>query len=263
MSCASSRSARSGLTHKGSVSKWKRSLFVSPRRSICRGRCLEIPIANLPKFDIIKTKNRKVFCHEKTNNNSDCASRFSSSWLRWSASVSSNPLRRTTRSTPITTPPSPPSRAPRSPSSKTAPPSARTPRRSRRPRRHARRRLRALFRRRPHGRRRLRPLLHQDPPRISPRRPPRTAAGGDRRRRVRRSEVLSDLHAKRRTSTDAHVEFKDGAYQIVPETQEAKLTTRRSPPRSLPPCQRKPCRICAELQPNRRRQRSSSMKHYT
>ena len=51
---------------------------------------------------------------------------------------------------------------------------------------HARRRLRALFRRRPHGRRRLRPLLHQDPPRISPRRPPRTAAGGDRRRRARR-----------------------------------------------------------------------------
>ena len=45
--------------------------------------------------------------------------------------------------------------------------------------------------------------------------------------------------------------------------REAKLTTRRSPPRSLPPCQRKPCRICAELQPNRRRQRSSSMKHYT
>ena len=31
------------------------------------------------------------------------------------------------------------------------------------------------------------------------------------------SEVLSDLHAKRRTpSTDAHVEFKDGAYQHRP-----------------------------------------------
>ena len=44
---------------KGSVSGWKRSLFVSLRRSICRGRCLEIPIANLPKFDIIKEKNRK------------------------------------------------------------------------------------------------------------------------------------------------------------------------------------------------------------
>ena len=44
---------------KGSVSKWKRSQFVSLRRSICRGRCLEIPIANLPKFDIIKQKTRK------------------------------------------------------------------------------------------------------------------------------------------------------------------------------------------------------------
>ena len=38
------------------------------------------------------------------------------------------------------------------------------------------------------------------------------------------SEVLSDLHAKRRTpSTDAHVEFKDGAYQIVPETQGSEI----------------------------------------
>ena len=38
------------------------------------------------------------------------------------------------------------------------------------------------------------------------------------------SEVLSDLHAKRRTpSTDAHVEFKGGEYQIIPETQGTEI----------------------------------------
>ena len=38
------------------------------------------------------------------------------------------------------------------------------------------------------------------------------------------TEILSDLHAKRRTpSTDAHVEFSDGAYQIVPETQGTEI----------------------------------------
>lgn len=38
------------------------------------------------------------------------------------------------------------------------------------------------------------------------------------------TEILSDLHAKRRTpSTDAHVEFSDGAYRIVPEIQGTEI----------------------------------------
>ena len=38
------------------------------------------------------------------------------------------------------------------------------------------------------------------------------------------TEILSDLHAKRRTpSTDAHVEFSDAAYHIVPETQGTEI----------------------------------------
>lgn len=69
------------------------------------------------------------------------------------------------------------------------------------------------------------PLLHQDPPRISPRRPPRTAAGW-------RSSPTGSTQAKScPTCTPsaapppptAHVEFKDGAYQIVPETQGSEI----------------------------------------
>lgn len=38
------------------------------------------------------------------------------------------------------------------------------------------------------------------------------------------AELLSDLHAKRRTpSTDAHVEFSDGAYRVVPESQGTEI----------------------------------------
>ena len=38
------------------------------------------------------------------------------------------------------------------------------------------------------------------------------------------AELLSDLHARRRTpSTDAHVEFSDGAYRIVPESQGTEI----------------------------------------
>lgn len=38
------------------------------------------------------------------------------------------------------------------------------------------------------------------------------------------AELLSDLHARRRTpSTDAHVEFSDGAYRVVPESQGTEI----------------------------------------
>lgn len=38
------------------------------------------------------------------------------------------------------------------------------------------------------------------------------------------AELLSDLHAKRRSpSTDAHVEFSDGAYRVVPESQGTEI----------------------------------------